>query len=218
MPQKLLRIVILVILGILIPMLPGRIMKFKQKTDLASEKKIKAVTVVAEIAYILSDGYVLIQEQFLLNYLLLSFILILSAVIIIIDTRCRIIPNVCLFPMMLIAIGYLIYSAVNGMDWIYIIFNIISMVMMCFGLIFLTAALHFQGYLGAGDIKYLSVGALLFGFSNRIVGMLVGIAISMAAYLIPMFISKKLTMKSLIAFGPFIGFGMMFGVCWLYLI
>lgn len=216
MPQQLLRIVILITLEAFILTLPGLIMKYKKKQDQASKSKKTASIVAATFAYFLSGAFVLIEEQLFINYVLLVLILMLSAIIVIVDTRCRIIPNICLFPMLIISAGYLIYNTVIGAEWVNIVFSIISMIMMCVGLIALTAALHFQGYLGAGDIKYLSVGAFLFGFSDRIVGMLAGIVISMAAYLIPMFIAKKLTMKSFIAFGPFIGFGMMCGICWQY--
>lgn len=211
------RIGVLAALGILVPVLPGRIMKSKHKEDLAGKTKRIAVTVLSEIAFLAADAWLLVKEPDLISFLLLSAILMLSGAIVIIDTRCRIIPNLCLFPMLLLATGYLVRSIVMGADWGILISSTVSMIFVCFGMIALTNMLHFQGYLGAGDIKYCAVGAYLFSFSARFAGMLIGIVVSMLIYLIPMLLAKKITLKSLIAFGPFIGFGMMSGICGMYL-
>ena len=212
-----LRIAVLAALASAVPILPGRIMKYKKKEDLVGPRKKKYIAIIAEGAFLVTDIYLMLQENDLINFILLSLILMLSAVIIDVDTRCRIIPNMCLFPMLLIATGYLVRNMILGADWVSIPFSLISMFMMCFGLISLTSILHYKGYLGAGDIKYCAVAAFLFTFSPRIVGMLLGIILSMAVYLIPMFLTKKIGLKSLIAFGPFIGFGVMSGICWQYM-
>jgi Flp pilus assembly protein protease CpaA len=211
------RISAMVLMGVLAQFIPGWIMKKKNKTDLAGKKKIIVSRILAEAAFIGSSILLVFMEKDLVSCLFLMAILMLSSSIIIVDTRCRIIPNLCLFPMLLLCIGYMGRNIKLGGSWEQVPAGIFSMVMMCLILQALTAMLHFQGYLGAGDIKYLSVAAFLFSFSSRITGMLIALVISMAAYLIPMLLTKKITLKSMIAFGPFIGFGMMGGICWLYL-
>ena len=211
------KVPVFIALAMIIPFLPGRIMKLRKKCDLVGDRKRTLITVISESVFLVSNLFLLLREDDLVNFVLLSSILMLSAVVVIVDTRCRIIPNLCLFPMLLIAAGYLVYNMLRGAEWVNIPYSIISMLMMCFGLITLTNVLRFRGYLGAGDIKYCAVAAFLFTFSQRIVGMLIFTVLSMVLYLIPMFLAKKITMKSLIAFGPFIGFGVMGGICWQYL-
>lgn len=211
------RIMTLIVTGGLAQLLPSMIMKRKNKTDTAGKGSILAARLFAEASLIAAEVFLVRTETDLLSFLILSLILMLSAVIIIIDTRCRIIPNLCLFPMLLLCAGYLARRIALGESWTRIPSGIVSMIIMCALLMSLTSVLHFQGSLGAGDIKFLSVAAFLFTLSSRMTGLLIGLVISMAAYLIPMLLMKKITMKSMIAFGPFIGFGLMGGICWLYL-
>lgn len=210
------RIMTLILMGGLAQLLPSQIMKKKNKIDTAGKGRILVARLFTEASLIAAGIFLMLTEKDLPSFLILSLILMLSAAIIIIDTRCRIIPNLCLFPMLLLCAGYLARRIALGEPWTRIPSGIVSMIMMCALLMGLTSALHFQGSLGAGDIKFLSVAAFLFTLSSRITGFLIGLVISMAAYLIPMLLMKKITMKSMIAFGPFIGFGMIGGICWLY--
>jgi len=197
--------------------IPDIIMKYKNKTDIDDLSKAKkyTVTVLACVALVASEIFILTRGISLFNWVCFAIILTLSATIIIVDTRCRIIPNLCLFPMLLTITVYLIYNTITKEMSVNIIYSIIGMIMMCFMMITVTNLLGFKGYLGAGDIKYFSVAAYLFTLTGQIVGMLTGLVAAIAIYMIPMLIAKKITMKSMIAFGPFIGFGVMFGICWM---
>lgn len=184
---------------------------------MTGKKKIVFSYVAAELALIISECCVFWKETDWLTILLLSSILMLSAVILVIDTRCHIIPNLCLFPMLLLTLGYLIRS--HGDNSLVVLFgnSVVSMIMMCFILMTLTTMLKFRGALGAGDIKYASVAAFLFGLSARIVPMLIWMTASMLLYVLPMILAKKMTFKSMIAFGPFIAIGVMGGICGIYI-
>lgn len=211
------RILTMICMGILLQLLPSWIMKKKNKSDIAEKHSILIARVFAEISYLCANAAVAIHEEDVFQFFFLSVVMMLSAAIIIIDVRCRIIPNICLALMLIACVGYRIRLVVLGGDPLRIVYGVLSMIVMCAVLQLLTAMLKFQGCLGAGDVKFLSVGAFLFTFSSQIIGLLAGLIISMLIYLVPMMLMKKITLKSMIAFGPFIGFGMMGGICWMYL-
>jgi Flp pilus assembly protein protease CpaA len=193
--------------------IPTPLMKYKKKEDICSKgTKIFAV-IASTVCLSLSGCFLAAYEPGLLNFCLMSLFLMLSSVIIQVDTRCRIIPNLCLFPMLVLSAVYIGFN--YSKPWIDIPTNIFTMIIICMALMGLSSTI-FRGYFGAGDIKYLSVCGLLFGTSIGMIGTLAGMVASLLIYLIPMLIAKKLTMKSFIAFGPFIGIGAMLGVCLVY--
>ncbi|WP_130836158.1 prepilin peptidase [Lachnoclostridium sp. Marseille-P6806] len=208
------RIAVILAELLLLMLLPDALMKYKKKSDLCGRNKKLAAYLLSAAGLLASSAVVAAMEADLVTFCLYGLILLLSAVTIVVDARCRIIPNLCLFPMLLLSLGILIRN--RREPWVNIPYSILSMLFMCAFMLSFTALLHFHNYFGAGDIKFLSVSAFLFTLSARIIGMLGGMVLAMLLYIVPMLLMRRITLKSLIAFGPFIGFGMMAGICWLY--
>lgn len=195
-------------------LLPSPVMRIKHKKDICSKKTRTVSSVVATSALFGTGAFLAAHETNLFNFCILSLFMMLSAAIVQIDARCRIIPNLCLLPMLILAGLYIGFN--YNKPWVDIPASIITMLIICMALMALSNT-AFHGYFGAGDIKYLAVCGLLFGTSAGMIGTLIGMIVTLLIYLIPMLTMKKLTMKSMIAFGPFIGLGSMIGICCLYL-
>lgn len=206
--------IILAAEAVLSVVLPPLIMKIKHKKDICSSAMRTLSMIAAVTALLITGGFLAVYESDTLNFCLLSLFMMFSAVIVQVDTRCRIIPNLCLFPMLILAGLYIGFNF--NKPWVDIPTSIITMLIICMALMALSNT-AFHGYFGAGDIKYLSVCGLLFGTNMGMIGTLAGMICTLLLYLIPMLIAKKITLKSMIAFGPFIGIGSMIGTCCLYL-
>lgn len=193
---------------------PGMIIKKKGKVEkdkLSNTKKtlLEIATVLINIGCIVFLG---LKETNPIILTILGLIAILSGIILIVDARVHIIPNMCLFPMLLLMLLYHIVLK----DYMGIGNGFVAMFFTCYGILLLTKLLGFQGYFGAGDIKYLSVGAFMFGLDVNLVGFVVGWVASLFIVVIPLLLTKKITGKSMIAYGPYISVGMCTGLMYLY--
>ena len=137
--------------------LPDPIMRIKHKENICSNRIQTVSSIVSVLALLGAGAFISIHETSLFNFCILSLFMMLSAVIVQIDTRCRIIPNLCLFPMLILAS---LYIGLNyNKPWVDIPTNIITMLIVCTVLAGLSNT-AFKGYFGAGDIKYLAVCGL----------------------------------------------------------
>ena len=194
---------------------PGWIIKKKKKEEQDTlQNKLKLFLSTGTILLnIVSTTYVFQKETNIVMAILLWMISTLSGVILLVDIRVKIIPNMCLFPILaLSALNYIIKNDFAGL-----INGFILMFFACYGILLLTRLLHFTGYFGAGDIKMISVATFLFGTGPGIIGFVLGWVISLILIEGPLLLLKKITLKSMIAYGPFLSIGMMKGILFLYI-
>lgn len=152
-------------------------------------------------------------EKNILMLLIIAVIAILSGMIFLVDARVKIIPNVCLYPILLLAvIRYLLLK-----DYVGLGNSFIAMFVTCYGLLFVMKLLGLKGYFGSGDVKLLSVSVFLFGISQHIVGFVVGWVVSLFATISVLLLLKKITRKSMIAYGPYLAIGILTGLCSMYI-
>ena len=134
--------------------LPDPIMRIKHKENICSNRIQTVSSIVSVLALLGAGAFLTMHETALFNFCILSLFMMLSAVIVQIDARCRIIPNLCLFPMLILAS---LYIGLNyNKPWVDIPTNIITMLIVCTVLAGLSNT-AFKGYFGAGDIKYLAL-------------------------------------------------------------
>lgn len=193
---------------------PRWIIKRKNLTErdtLSSSKKVWLL-LTAAILNIICVVYIGAEEKNYITLIILGLIANLSGLILIVDTRVHIIPNMCLFPMLLLMAGYHIIFR----DYTGLINGFVAMFFTCYGILAITRLLGFNGYFGAGDIKYLSVGAFMFGLGINLVGFVVGWVASLFIVILPLLLLKKISRKSMIAYGPYISVGMFTGLMFLY--
>lgn len=200
-----------VISGILFP---NWIIKRKNlcDRDTLGNAKNTGLFLIATILNIICVIFLGIVEENWIIFLILGLIANLAGLILIVDARVHIIPNMCLFPMLLLMAGYhIIFKDYTGL-----INGFIAMFFTCYGILALTKLLGFNGYFGAGDIKYLSVGAFMFGLNVNLAGFVVGWVASLFIVVIPLLLLKKISKTSMIAYGPYISVGMFTGLMFLY--
>lgn len=204
----------LVCAGVTLYMSPTLIKKkgYTEKDTLSYKKKMM-LNIVSLILLFVTMGVMGYYETNLYQYFILSAIGALSMIILITDARIHIIPNKCLFPMVILIT---IYHIVNK-DYVGLGNGLVAMFFTCYGILLLTSILHFKGYFGAGDIKFLSVGAYLFGLGPNMIGFVAGWVISLFLIEVPLLLLKKISMKSMVAYGPFLSVGMMTGIIFLTL-
>lgn len=185
--------------------------KLEERDTLTNAKKTW-LTLIATILNIICLVYIGTEEKNWIIFVILGLIANLSGLILIVDARVHIIPNMCLFPMLLLMAGYHIIFK----DYAGLINGFIAMFFTCYGILALTRILGFNGYFGAGDIKYLSVGAFMFGLDINLAGFVVGWVASLFIVILPLLLLKKISRKSMIAYGPYISVGMFTGLMYLY--
>lgn len=183
--------------------------KGKTSVDVLSEKKrnvmnlllVGSALLVSEIAVACSSG--------IISGILLTAFTALLAVCMGVDIRVHIIPNICLLPMLCAAVVYLM---INWPGTAGFLTHIGTALAFCYGMLLAAKLVHAEALLGAGDIKLITVVSLLFGMGCAEIVMFAGMILSLLAYVVPMMMTKKMTLKSMVALGPFIGIGTMAGI------
>ena len=160
-----------------------------------------------------TTAFLIYSEKNVPMLVLLCMIALLAGMIFIMDIRVKIIPNVCLYPILLLALVRYIMMK----DFVGIGTGFVSMFFTCYGLLALTSILGFNGYFGEGDMKLLSVGVFLFGIGRNIVGFVAGWTISYFVIAGVLLLLKKVSRKSLIAYGPYVSIGILTGLCGMYI-
>lgn len=149
-------------------------------------------------AWILSG---LLAEHFW-TAILISFLFTTAILIAIIDLRIRIVPNELLLVMALVGVSF---QAVQ-FGFTAILTSILCMLAM---IIFFSAVASFTGFdkVGAGDVKLAGVMGLALGYPNIITALVIMSAVFLLYSFVGLLI-KKLTLKSILPFAPFMMTGM----------
>lgn len=143
-------------------------------------------------------------SESILSAVLVSMLFTIAVIIAIIDIRIRIIPNELLLIMLAMGIAY---QAVS-FGLMAILTSLVCMVVM---IIVFTAVAGFVGMdkVGAGDVKLAGAMGLVLGYPNVITAVLIMSAVFLIFTLIGMTL-RKLTLKSMLPFAPFMMTGMIF--------
>lgn len=187
-------------------------MKNKTEEDVLSAKLKILLNLFASVLYAGVMLFMHYRDVSGINLILIGIAQTLVGVIIPIDARVHIIPNLCLLPMMIDALVYQIVN-LHGES---LLNAFLAMFTLGIILLTVTSISKMRSYFGAGDIKLISVAGLLLGYSS-LMPLFMGMLVSMLIYIVPMMIAKKLNLKSMIAMGPFIGVGIMYATVWPYL-
>ena len=141
-----------------------------------------------------------------LHSLLLALILLDAVVIIIVDLRIHIIPNEAVFVML--AAGLIVQLSFNGLTAA--IYAVVTMVAVMAVFIALGAALGLHT-IGAGDVKLAGAMGLLLGYPH-IMTALIGMSALLLVWCLGGLALKKLKLKSVFAFAPFMMAGTIFAI------
>lgn len=137
---------------------------------------------------------------------LLLVILLDALIIAIIDIRIRLIPNEAVLIMLLT--GLILQISFNG---------IVSLISAIATMFVVMAAFIALGYLmglktiGAGDVKLAGAMGLTLGFPHILYG-LIGMSLVLLVWCSGGLITRKLNLKSMLAFAPFMMAGMVFAI------
>lgn len=130
----------------------------------------------------------------------------LAIVISIVDIRIHIIPNEAVLVMAILGAGFQFsLFGVNGLLW--------ALAAMVAVMVVFTVLAGFLGLhtVGAGDVKLAGAMALALGYPYILYG-LSGMAALLAAYCVFGMAARKLTLKSMIPFAPFLMTGMLVAI------
>ncbi|UOO37926.1 prepilin peptidase [Oscillospiraceae bacterium CM] len=142
----------------------------------------------------------------LLHAALLAVILFDAEVITIIDIRIRLIPNEAVLTMLLA--GFIMQISLGGATSL--IAAIITMIVVMAVFIALGSMLGFTA-IGAGDVKLAGAMGLILGYPHIMYGM-IGMSAVMLVWCSTGLITRKLTVKSMFAFAPFMMAGTAFAI------
>lgn len=192
--------------------LPDGLIAYRKKTDkdTLDRKFVRRITLVFSYCTGCCVAFLMLNST-LLDGILLSLIATLCGVIAIVDTRVRIIPNVCSYPMLLIEIIYLIRHT-NAEGFLIHIGTGISFAVM------ILLAIRIAGHgevIGTGDLKLLTIIGFLFGTSMSAIIMLVTMIVLMLIDILPGIITKKRSFKDMLPMAPFLVPGIFLGLCYM---
>ncbi len=143
---------------------------------------------------------------------ILSSILFTTAILItMIDIQIRIVPNELLLVMVVAGIAF--QAVTFGFKAVLISF--LGMIAM---IVFFTAAAGFSGFdkVGAGDIKLAGAMGLVLGYPNIMTALII-MSAAFLVYSAGGLLIKKLTLKSMLPFAPFMMSGMVFTLAFILL-
>lgn len=180
----------------------------KKKKEVPNGKKY--LSVCAKLICMLISGILLAVTGLLtnigLNAVLFSVIMIDAVLISVIDIRVRMIPNEAVF--LLAAVGLVLLITTGNVEGIFQ--AAISMFFVMFVFIALGSAMGSES-IGAGDVKLAGAMALVLGFPQIMYG-LIGMSGMLVIWIGTGLLLKKLTLKSSLAFGPFMMSGTVLAV------
>ncbi|HEX2986462.1 MAG TPA: A24 family peptidase [Caproiciproducens sp.] len=126
----------------------------------------------------------------------------LAILISVIDVQIHTIPNETVLLLMVLGIDFqLSCFGLNGL-----LFAALSMAAVMAGFLFLAGAMGFQS-VGAGDVKLAGAMGLALGYPHILYG-LIAMSVLMIAYSLTGMLLKKITLKSMLPFAPFMMAGM----------
>lgn len=171
----------------------------KKRKELPDGKKYLSLS--AKLVCMLVSGILLAVTGLLtnsvLNAVVFSVVMIDAVLISVIDIRVRMIPNETVF--LLAAVGLVLLITAGDVAGIFQ--AAISMFVVMFVFIALGSAMGSES-IGAGDVKLAGAMALVLGFPQIMYG-LIGMSGMLLIWIGTGLLLKKLTLKSSLAFGPF---------------
>lgn len=133
-----------------------------------------------------------------------------SIVLFLIDFRVRLLPNMLLGPLFLL--GVLLQGVTNGPMGL--LRGLICMAAVMAVFLALGSVMGLSSAVGAGDVKLAGVMGMALGYPAVLPGIAIMTAILLIFCLAGLAL-KKITLKSMIPFGPFLLPGLMGGILWL---
>ena len=142
----------------------------------------------------------------LLHVFLLAIVLYVASVITLVDIRIRVIPNEAVLIMLLA--GLILQFSFNGFESM--IYAVVTMLIVMVVFIVLGSALGLNT-IGAGDVKLAGAMGLILGYPH-IIYALIGMSALLLVWCAGGLITKKLSLKSMLAFAPFMMAGTVFAI------
>lgn len=201
--------------GYLVPMLSQKLIEYKgkQKNKEMPDQPMylsllcKVICAVVSAAGLGVCGY--LQQNWIL-LVLTALIWILGMLMFLVDFRIRIIANETVLALLILAVAFRITIAgIKGIPNSLLSMVIIIAVWMLLGKI--------MGLwkVGAGDVKLCGVIGFLFGFPDLTIPIMI-MAVSLLIYCGIGLVTKRLSLVSTFAMGPFLTSGMLLGMPYMY--
>lgn len=184
-----------------------------EKYDILTKNKRILVNIIFISLTVLVGELIFLKDLSIYASLCLLLFAVSAECITLIDMRIRIIPNLIIYFMTAVMILF-IFLTKGWQSTLYAVLFITGAVLI---LDFLATKIYKTTgeYIGGGDLKYLIVLAVMFAYglnSNAILGMAVGFVGSILVDLVPKLIAKKITLHSMISFGPYVSVGILTGI------
>jgi Flp pilus assembly protein protease CpaA len=197
--------------GWFIPLAAQKTAAYKLKrSDKTISPDKRFTSVILKLAFLIVNGAlwatVGLFASNILHICLLAFILLIAAVIIIVDIRIHIVPNEAIFVLLLA--GLVIQFSLNGL--LGILYAVITMLVVMVVFITLGSALGLNT-IGAGDVKLAGTMGLLLGYPYIMYAM-IGMAALLLVWCLGGLATRKLSLKSMFAFAPFMMAGTIFAI------
>ena len=202
-------------LGLEVPDIAQRIVLYKcRKKNSVTAKDSRYTTALLKLGLFILNGSAWCLSGLLAEHfgaaILISFLFTTAILIAIIDLRIRIVPNELLLVMVAAGIAF---QAVQ-FGHMAILTSILCMIAM---IIFFTVVAGIVGFdkVGAGDVKLAGAMGLALGYPNIITALIIMSAVFFI-YTFTGLMLKKLTLKSMLPFAPFMMTGMVFAMAYMF--
>ena len=193
--------------GFFIPDIAQKIALYKcGKKNMALSADSRYTSVLLKLAFCIFNAAAsalsgLYMENPAVSFFMLA-LLIVAALIAIIDLRIRLVPNELVLVMLALGSAFQVLHSGFGS----LLTSAACMIAM---IVLFTAAAGFVGFgkVGAGDVKLAAAMGLALGYPNIIIALAV-LCAALFLYILTGLILKKLTLKSMFPFAPFMMTGM----------
>lgn len=202
------------ILGGLAPTAAEHVCRLKyaqKKQELPSDRRYTSLPVLL-LCILCTGGGFGVMAYFadrIFALLLGGLIWFVGTVLILVDLRIRILPNEAV--LLLAGAGGILQWYLHGLSGLLI--AMILMLIIMLGFIALGGIMGLWK-IGAGDVKLAGVMGLTLGHPQFISGLLI-MALSLLLFCVAGLLLKKITLKSMVAFGPFLVCGLLGGLLFL---
>lgn len=193
--------------GYIIPDIAQRIVLYKcrlKNIELPAKPCYTSIYIKLGLCVLNGAAWVLsgLLTEHLPETVLISFLFSTAVLVTIIDIRIRIVPNELLLVMIVFGVAF---QAVK-FGFAAIAISVLCMIAM---MVFFTVVAGFIGFdkVGAGDVKLAGAMGLVLGYPN-IISALIIMCAGFALFSLIGIATRKLTMKSMLPFAPFMMVGM----------
>lgn len=208
---KLTLIVLGAVLGFFLSSIAERIAEYKcsqKEMALTKDRRFTAITLKLSLLVFTAAGWFAAAEltENIIIAVLLALLFSSSILIAIIDIRIRLIPNELVLLMLVLGAGLRVSTA----SYLSLLTSIVCMAAL---MVMFTAVAGFVGFdkIGAGDVKLAGAMGFALGYPGVVASLVVMSAGFFAFSLIGLLI-KRLSMKTMLPFAPFMMSGMAFAL------